>query len=86
MKLMLLTIVLMTVSVTEVLAKKTDKKSEMRQDMQEAGRDTKRGASKAMRGLKDETCELVHGKMECGAKKIKHSLQNGSDKVEDAVE
>lgn len=86
MKLMLLTIVLMTVSVTEVLANKTDKKSEMRQDMEEAGRDTKRGASKAMRGIKDETCELVNGKMECAAKKAKHSLQNGADNVEDAVD
>ena len=61
-------------------------KATTKQKMEEAGRDTKRGAKKAWRGAKDETCEMVNGKMECAAKKAKHSIQNTSDKIEDAVE
>lgn len=52
----------------------------------ELGRDAKRGTNKAVRKVKDETCEMVNGKMECAAKKVKHSIQNTADDVEDAVE
>jgi len=62
------------------------KKESTKQKMEEAGRDTKRGAKKAWRGTKDKTCELVNGKMECAAKKAKHSMQNSADDIEDAVE
>jgi len=48
--------------------------------------DTKRGVKKAARAAEDKTCELVNGKMECAAKKVKHSIQNGADKVEDAID
>lgn len=60
--------------------------NEAKQEMQEAGRDIKRGAQKATREIKDESCEMVNGKMECAAQKAKHSMQNTSDKVEDAVD
>ena len=86
MKLMLLTIAIMGLSASAVFAEKATKKTEIRQEMEEVGRDTKRGASKAMRSVKDETCELINGKMECAVKKAKHSIQNGADNVEDAVE
>lgn len=52
----------------------------------ELGRDVNRGTKKAVRKVKDETCEMVNGKMECAAKKVKHSIQNTADDVEDAVE
>lgn len=52
----------------------------------ELGRDIQRGAKQAARKVKDETCELTNGKMECAAQKVKHSIQNTADKIEDAVE
>ena len=36
---------------------------------------------KAYRTAKDEVCELVNGKMECVAKKLKHKAQNATDAV-----
>jgi uncharacterized protein YjbJ (UPF0337 family) len=52
----------------------------------EAGNDTKRAVKKGARKVKDETCEMVNGKMECAAKKAKHTMQNAGDKVKDAVD
>lgn len=48
--------------------------------------DAKRGVKSTVREVKDKTCEMVNGKMECAAQKVKHSIQNTSDKVEDAVD
>lgn len=58
----------------------------VKEEAKETWNDTKRGTKKAVREVKDKTCEMVNGKMECAAKKVKHSIQNGTDKVEDAVE
>lgn len=52
----------------------------------EAGKDTKRAMKKGARKVKDETCEMVDGKMKCMGQKIKHGAQNVGDKVEDAVD
>lgn len=52
----------------------------------EAGKDSKRAMKKGARKVKDETCEMVNGKMKCVGKKIKHGAQNVGDKVEDAVD
>ncbi len=52
----------------------------------EAAHDTKRAVKKGARKAKDETCEMVNGKMKCVGKKIKHAAQNAGDKVEDAVD
>ncbi len=51
--------------------------------VKETGRDMKKGLKKGGRKIKDETCELVNGKMECAAKKMKHKIQNGTDEVKD---
>lgn len=48
--------------------------------------DTRRGVQKAGRELKDKTCELMNGKMECALQKAKHTVQDVADKVEDALE
>jgi len=37
---------------------------------------------KAYRKVKDKTCEMVNGKMECVAKKIKHKAKNAADAIE----
>ena len=63
-----------------------DKSEAAKQKMEEVGNDTSRGAKKAWRGAKDKTCEMVNGKMECAGKKAKHSIQNGVDNVEDAID
>lgn len=52
-------------------------------DVKEAGRDVGKGAKKAGRKIKDETCEMVNGKMECAAKKAGHKVENAVDEVKD---
>lgn len=56
------------------------------EEIQEVGNDLKRDAEKAVRDAKDESCEMINGKVECAAKKVKHSIQNGADAVEDAID
>lgn len=63
-----------------------DKSEEAKQKMEEVSNDTTRGAKEAWRGAKDKTCEMVNGKMECAGQKAKHSIQNGVDNVEDAID
>lgn len=58
----------------------------MKAKAKEVGNDTARAAKKAGRAVKDKTCEMINGKMECAAQKAKHGIQNAADKVEDAVE
>ena len=53
------------------------------QDVKEAVQDTKKVAKKAGRKVKDETCEMVNGKMECAAKKVGNKIKNGVDEVKD---
>lgn len=62
------------------------KKTRAKAEAQEAASDVKRGARKAGRAIKDKTCEMVNGKMECAAERVKHSIQNGADQVEDAID
>lgn len=52
----------------------------------EAANDSRRAVKKTYRKVKDETCSLTKGKMECAGDKVKHSVQNGTDTIEDAVE
>ena len=83
----LLTIALLVFTALNVVHVETAMSEEtLAEKTKEAGRDVKRGTNKAVRKVKDETCELVNGKMECAAKKVKHSILNTTDKVEDAVE
>jgi hypothetical protein len=58
----------------------------VKEKVTEAGKDTKRAMKKGARKIKDETCEMVNGKMKCMGKKIKHEAQNVGDKIEDAVD
>jgi hypothetical protein len=52
----------------------------------EAISDTKRGAKKAGRNVKQKGCEMVKGKMECAGKAVKNKVKDASDAVEDAIE
>lgn len=63
-----------------------EKKSNLTEEVKEVGSDISRASSKAVRNVKEETCELVNGKMECVGQKVKHSLQNAGDKIEDAID
>lgn len=58
----------------------------MKEKASEAASDTGRAAKKAGRVVRDKTCEMVNGKMKCAVKKVKHSIQNGADNIEDAVD
>ncbi len=57
-----------------------------KEEAKEALNDAKREVKKVGRAADDKTCRLVNGKTECAAKKIKHSIQNGADNVEDAID
>lgn len=52
----------------------------------EAMNDSKRQVKKAGRALKDKTCELMNGKMECALQRVKHSVQDAVEVVEDAID
>lgn len=58
----------------------------VKEKVSEAGHDTKRAMKKAGRKVKDETCEMINGKMECAGKKIKSGVKNTGDKVEDIAD
>lgn len=52
----------------------------------EAGKDLKKNAKKGWNKVKDETCTLVNGKMECAAKRLKHEAENLGNEVKDKVD
>ena len=62
------------------------KKQKMEERTDEAASDMGRGIKKASRSIQDKACGMIDGKMECAAEKAKHSIQNGADNVEDAID
>lgn len=58
---------------------------EVKSDIKEGAQDLNKGVKKNARALKDKTCELVNGKMECAGKKLKHKAENLGDEVKDKV-
>ena len=46
-------------------------------------REAKTAVKKTGRKIKDKTCEMVNGKLECAADKAKHGMQNAADKTSD---
>jgi hypothetical protein len=42
----------------------------------------KKEAKKTVRDVKDKTCEMVNGKMQCAGKKIKHKAQDAVDDIQ----
>jgi len=52
----------------------------------EAGSDARRSVKQTVRVIKDKTCEMVGGKMQCAAQKTKHKILKGTDKIEDAID
>jgi competence protein ComGC len=57
-----------------------------KESIQEMGNDAQRATNQAVRNAKDEACEMINGKMECAADKVKHKVQDGADAVEDALD
>lgn len=52
----------------------------------EVASDTKKAVKKGVRNMKDATCEMVNGKMECAGKKLKHKAQNAGDEIGDKAD
>ncbi len=52
----------------------------------EAYSDTKKAANKAYRNVKDKTCEMINGKLECTANKVGNGVRNAADEVKDKVD
>jgi hypothetical protein len=59
---------------------------EVKQKMEEAAQDTKRGTKEVGRDAKEAACPIVNGKVDCAFQKGKHNIQRGADKVEDAID
>lgn len=58
----------------------------VKETAKEMANDSVRETKQAVRVIKDKTCEMINGKMECAVQKAKHAVQRGSDKVEDAID
>lgn len=58
----------------------------VKETAKEVANDSVRATKEAARVVKDKTCEMINGKMECAAQKAKHAIQRGADKVEDAID
>ena len=58
----------------------------LKEQAAEAGRDVKKGTKKTIRKIKDKTCEMVNGKMECAKDRVKHGIQNATDEVKDKTD
>lgn len=54
--------------------------------VQEAASDAGKNIKKGARAVKDKTCHLVNGKMQCAAQKLKHKAQNAGDEISDKVD
>lgn len=75
-------LVMLSLAVTMV----THAEDSLKKKASETMNDTRRGVQKAGRDLKDKTCELMNGKVECAFQKAKHTVQDVADSVEDAFE
>lgn len=76
----------LTIILFSLIAVSCSKSNDIGDSAKELGNDAKRATEGAVRDVKDEACEMVNGKMECAADKVKHSIQDGADAVEDAVD
>jgi hypothetical protein len=85
MKKMILALTICAFTAMPVLLPLADADESVKSDVKESVKDVKRGARRTTRAVKDKTCELVNGKMECAGKKLKHKVQNVGDDVKDAV-
>ena len=54
--------------------------------VKEAASDTAKATKKGVRKIKDKTCKMVNGELECAAKKVKHKVENASDEAKDKAE
>jgi hypothetical protein len=87
LRVLTLSLSLLAVSAAGILTAQTAFADEtVKEKAKEVANDTKRGVKKGARAVEDKACEMVNGKMECAAKKVKHSIQNGADNVEDAID
>lgn len=49
----------------------------------EVAQDTGKVVKKGVRAVKDKTCTMIKGKMECAAEKVGHKVENVADEVKD---
>lgn len=54
--------------------------------VEEGASDTGKAIKKSARNVKDKTCEMVNGKLECAGKKLKHRAKNAADEINDKAE
>jgi hypothetical protein len=52
----------------------------------EAGQDMGKGSRKLGRNMKDKTCHLVKGQMQCAGEKVMHKTENAVDEIKDKAE
>lgn len=66
-----------------VMQKPAQADDTLSQKTQEVVEDSGKAIKKGYRNVKDKTCHLVKGKMECATDKAKHKIQNAADEVKD---
>jgi competence protein ComGC len=80
MKLLLILIITVLFTMIAISCNKS------KETIKEMGNDAQRTTEQTVRDVKDEACEMINGKMECAADKVKHKVQDGADAVEDAMD
>jgi gas vesicle protein len=71
----------------ETLGQKTkDAVEDVKENTKEMGRDAVKTTKKVGRSIKDKTCRLVKGKMQCAAEKVGHEIQNSVDEIKDKAD
>lgn len=68
-------------SATSVNAEET-----VSEQVKEGAQDLKKNTKKTYRKVKDKTCEMVNGKLECVGKKMMHKTEDIKDEVKDKTE
>lgn len=68
------------------LAEEKSTVEKVKESTSETYEDAKKGVKKGYRNVKDKTCEMINGKMECAVKKAGNTIKNGADEVKDKAD
>ena len=77
---------LLAVSLQSTAFAKDEKSETVGEKVSEAAEDTGKAIKKTTRKVKDKTCHMVKGKMECAAENVKHKVENAIDEGKDKVD
>lgn len=76
----------LAVSLQSTAFANNEKSETVGEKVSEAAQDTGKAVKKTARKVKDKTCHMIKGKMECAAENVKHKAENAIDEGKDKVE